>query len=139
MGGRIVLGYSQRKRLLEVYRGSGGKELHHPQARLRAHIILLLSDGHSWSLIEDVLFCSTATIARWKDRFESGGIDALLQENRGRVATLLVSWTWLIVKWVKTLTPREFGYCRSRWCCATLALVLWDTRRAKVSQEAGRP
>src|SRR5260370_5194916 len=122
MDGSIVLGSSQRKRLLEVYRGSGGKELHHPQARLRAHIILLLSDGHSWSLIEDVLFCSTATIARWQDRFESGGIDALLQENRGRVATLRVSWTWLIVMGVKTLTPLEFGYCVSSCCAARLPL-----------------
>jgi hypothetical protein len=58
MDGSIVPGSSRRKRLLEIYRGSGGKELHHPQVRLRAHVILLLSEGHPWSLIEQVLFCS---------------------------------------------------------------------------------
>ena len=112
MDGSIVLGSSQRKRLLEIYRGPGGKELHHPQVRLRAHVILLLSEGHSWSLIAAVLFCSTATIARWKGRFESGGVDALLEERRGRAATLLVGWALVLVGWVKQLTPRDFGYCR---------------------------
>jgi transposase len=98
-----------------------------------------LSERRPWSLIAAVLFCSTATIARWKRRFESGGVEALLEENRGRrAATLLVGWALLIVSWVRTLTPRDFGYCRSRWCCATLALVLFDTHRVKVSQETVR-
>ncbi|HVT90813.1 MAG TPA: IS630 family transposase [Tepidisphaeraceae bacterium] len=135
MDGSIVLGSSERKRLLGIYRG---KEEHPAQVRLRAQIILLLADGHSWSLIGDVLFCSSATIDRWKERFESGGIDALLEERRGRVATLLVGWGWLLVHWVKRLSPRDFGYCRSRWCCGTLALVLLEVHRVKVSVETVR-
>ena len=134
MDGSIVLGSSQRKRLLAVYR----RESVDPQVRLRAHIILLLSDGRPWSLIAAVLFCSTATIARWKARFESGGVEALLGEGRGRTATLLVGWAALLVIWVRTLTPRDFGYCRSRWCCATLAVVLLDTHHVKVSVETVR-
>ena len=134
MDGSIVLGSSQRKRLLEIYRG---KEATSAEVRLRAHIILLLSEGYAWALIAAVLFCSSATIARWKDRFESGGIEALLQEKRGRRAVLL-GWAVVLVEWVKTLTPREFGYCRSRWCCATLALVLWDVHRVQVSVESVR-
>jgi putative transposase len=133
MDGSIVLGSSQRKRLLAVYRKEPD-----PQVRLRAHIILLLSEGRAWSLIAAVLFCSTATIARWKARFESGGVEALREEGRGRAATLLAGWAALLVVWVKTLTPRDFGYCRSRWCCATLAVVLLDTHRVKVSVETVR-
>src|SRR2546421_3182007 len=102
MDGSIVLGSSERKRLLEIYRG---KEAHPAQVRLRAHIVLLLSEGHAWSLIEAVLFCSTATIARWKDRFDSGGVEALLEESRGREATLLVNWALVLVSWVKRLSP----------------------------------
>ena len=115
MDGSIVLGSSQRKRLLAMYR----KESVHPQVRLRAHIILLLSEGRAWSLIAAVLFCSTATIARWKTRFESGGVEALRDERRSHKATRLVGWAVVLVQWVTTLTPRDFGYCRSRWCCAT--------------------
>ncbi len=133
MDGSIVLGSSQRKRLLAVYRKGP-----HPQVRLRAHILLLLAEGYAWSLIAAVLFCSTATIARWKQRFEAGGVEALLDETRGRAATVLVGWTLVLVRWVTTLTPRDFGYCRSRWCCATLALVLLDTHHVKVSVETVR-
>jgi hypothetical protein len=81
-----------------------------------------LSQGHSWALVSSVLLCSTATISRWKDRFESGGVErtglrppqARLEENPGRAATLLANWAWLLVFWVKVLTPRRFGYFRSR-------------------------
>jgi transposase len=132
MDGSIVLGRSQRNRLLDLYRKDPS-----PCVRLRAHIILLLSAGHPWSLICAVLFCSSATVARWKSRFEAGGVDALLAETRGRRAVLL-AWAVLLVTWVKTLTPRDFGYCRSRWCCATLAVVLYDTRRVRASADTVR-
>jgi putative transposase len=135
MDGSIVLRSSQRKRLLEIYRG---KEAYPAQVRLRAHIVLLLADQHSWALIEEVLFCSSATISRWKDHFEQGGIDALLEENRGRRPMLILSWAMILATWVRTFTPRDFGYCRSRWCCATLALVLLDRHRVKVSVETVR-
>jgi len=133
MDGSIVLGGSQRKRLLQLYRTESD-----PQVRLRAHIILLLSDGRAWALIAAVLFCSSATIARWKTRFERGDIDALLEQQRGRRSTFWSGWAAVVVRWVKTLTPRDFGYCRSRWCCATLLVVLWDVHRVKVSQETIR-
>jgi putative transposase len=133
MDGSIVLGGSQRKRLLRLYRKEPD-----PQVRLRAQIILLLSEGYAWALIAAVLFCSTATIARWKRRFERDGIDALLGQKRGRRSTFCSGWAAVVVRWVKTLTPRDFGYCRSRWCCATLLVVLWDVHRVKVSQETIR-
>ncbi len=131
-GGSIALAPGQRKRLLAVYRQAVD-----PQVRLRAHIVLLLADGHAWSLVCAVLFCSTATVARWKARFESGGADALAGGRRGRRA-VLVGWALTVVTWVRTLTPRDFGYCRSRWCCATLAVVLLDTHRVTASAETVR-
>src|SRR5436305_15336415 len=79
MDGSIVLVGGQRKRLLELYRKEPD-----PAVRLRAHLILLLADGYAWSLIAAALFCSTATIARWKQRFEGGGVAALPEEKRGR-------------------------------------------------------
>jgi transposase len=132
MDGNIVLGRGQRNRLLDLYRKDPS-----PCVRLRAHIVLLLADGHAWATIAAVLFCSTATIARWKGRFEAGGADALSEEKRGR-ASALGGWAVLVVAWVKTLTPRDFGYCRSRWCCAALALALRDTGRVRVSADTVR-
>lgn len=134
MDGSIVLGRGQRKRLLEIYRG---KEASPADVRLRAHIVLLLAEGRPWSLITAVLFCSAATIARWKHRFETGGIDALLEEKRGRRA-VFVLWIGVLVTWVTAKVPRDFGYCRSRWCCATLALVLFKEHHVKLSVETVR-
>ena len=131
-GGSIALGRGERKRLLELYRKGPD-----PQVRLRAHVVLLLADGHPWSLVCAVLFCSTATVARWKRRFERGGVEALAGGARGS-RPLLARWAVLLVVWVQTLTPRDFGYCRSRWCCRTLAVVLWDAQRVRVSDETVR-
>ena len=132
MDGSIALARGQRNRLRALCREDPS-----PCVRLRAHIILLLADGHAWALICAVLFCSTATVARWKGRFERGGVDALLDEKRGR-APVLACWAVLLVAWVRTRTPRDFGYCRSRWSCATLALVLLDTHRVAAGPEAVR-
>jgi transposase len=137
MDGSIVLGSGERKRLLDIYRGKEANQVP-AEVRLRAHIILLLCEGHSWSLIASVLFCSSATIARWQKRFERGGVEALLEDRRGRVASLLVDWALVLAWWVQALTPRDFGFCRSRWCCATLALVLFDTHGVKASAETVR-
>ena len=134
MDGTIALGPGQRKRLLAVCRGQTVAD---PQARLRAHIILLLADGHDYALICAVLYCSSATVARWRARFEAGGVDALLARRRGRRA-VLVGWAVTVVAWVRTLTPRDFGYCRSRWSCATLAVVLLDTHAVAASPETVR-
>lgn len=134
MDGSIVLRGRQRNDLLELYRTS-----REPQVRLRAHVVLLLAEGYTWAVIAAVLFCSTATIARWRARFEAGGVEALTRENRGRrSAVLLLTWAAVVVDWVKARTPRDFGYCRSRWCCWTLALVLWDVHRVKVGRETVR-
>jgi len=137
MDGSIVLCSRERKRLLEIYRDFGGKELHHSQARLRAHIILLLADGFTWSLIASVLFCSTATIDRWKKRYEAGGVDALLEETRGRRAAWY-GWGMMVMLWLQSHTPRFFGYFRSRWTCATIVLVLRARLGVQVSAETVR-
>src|SRR5688572_580917 len=131
-GGSIALSAGQRKRLLALYRKGPD-----PLVRLRAHITLLLAAGHAWWLVCAVLFCSTATAAGWKDRFERGGVEALAGGGRGR-RPLLARWAVLLAVWAKTLTPRDFGYCRSRWCCATLAVVLYDVHRVRLSDETVR-
>src|SRR5262245_27687168 len=108
-----------------------------PQVRLRAHIILLLGDGHTWALITDVLFTSTRTIDRWRRRFAEGRVGALLG-GRGRPSPFAAGWAALAVAWVLEKTPRAFGLCRGRWACATVALLLWREHRVGVSRETVR-
>src|SRR5689334_10169784 len=91
-----------------------------PQLRQRAHIILLLADGHSWATITRVLYCSSRTIDRWQKRFQEGRVPALRGQPPGAPRRCAAPLVALVVGWVTTLTPRAFGFQRSRWCCATL-------------------
>jgi transposase len=133
MDGSIQLKPMERKTLLEHYRKSTD-----PAVRLRAHILLLLADGHPWSQITVMLFTSARTISRWKQRFEREGVEAVLGAPRGRPAVLVVWWITVVVRWVQQKTPRDFGFLRSRWSCATVALLLWEEHRLNISQETIR-
>jgi transposase len=71
---RFPLTPADRRELLDHYRRPV-----EPETRLRAHILLLLDDGHSWTTIRAVLFCSLGTINRWKRRFEAEGVIGLAE------------------------------------------------------------
>jgi putative transposase len=129
----ITLTPAQRSTLLRYYRGPS-----RPPLRLRAHILLLLADGRPWDDIARALYCSTRTIARWKDRFQRQGLAALPGLPTGAPRRLGAGWAALVVTWALRLTPRAFGYLRSRWCCGLLALVLWRRRGVAVSRETVR-
>ena len=49
----------------------------------RARLILMLSEGQSWSTIQQALGCSSAYIARWQTRFTSSVWRACLPAIRG--------------------------------------------------------
>jgi putative transposase len=130
MDGSIYLKPSERKTLLEYYRKSSD-----PAIRLRAHILLLLADAHPWSRIAAMLYTSTSTIRRWKDRFRREGLAEILESRRGRPVACLYGWAVLAVRWVTEKTPRDFGFLRSRWSCATVVLLLLEQRNVQVSAE----
>jgi transposase len=129
----IQLTADERNTLLDCYRSDPD-----PQLRLRAHIVLLLAAGYTWAVVTAVLFCSRRTIARWKQRFHEGRVEALLGRPRGAPARLGPRWVQVLVGWVTAQTPRAFGLLRSRWCCEALALLLWRLHRIDVSRETIR-
>jgi putative transposase len=123
----------ERKTLLRYCRRSTD-----PALRQRAHIILLLAEGHTWALIASVLFCSTRTIARWKKRFQRGRVPALLGKPRGARSPWGTRWVAVLVRWVTKKLPTDFGFLRSRWCCETLVLLLVQVHSLEVSRETVR-
>ena len=112
----LSLTTQQRDELLTVYRKDPDPEL-----RFRAHIILLLGAGHPWDTIEAMLFCSSRTGDRWLKRFQSEGVSGLTGRQRGRPFRLGFWWVAVLVSWVTTQVPSDFGFLRSRWSCAVLA------------------
>jgi len=79
MSSEISLEPRLRKALLKQYRSD-----YDPAVRFRAHIVLLLAEGYSWGDIASILFCSTRTISRWKQRYEQEGIAGLEGLPRAR-------------------------------------------------------
>src|ERR1043166_4914498 len=50
----------------------------------RARLILMLSDGETYTVIQQALRCNRSYISRWKQRFETGGLSALYSRYPGR-------------------------------------------------------
>ena len=133
MHGSDSLGRRERTRLKELYRGGGEASV-----RLRAHIVLLLADGQTWSMIAALLYCSTRTISRWKRRFEEGGVEALLEEHRGRRAVFVAEVVSAVITWITDFLPSHFGFVRSRWTCELMAVLLAQEVKLSVSRETIR-
>src|SRR5487761_951759 len=53
----------------------------------RARLILMLSEGRSWSAIQYGLGCSSAYVARWQARFAQQRLAGLFARHQGRPAT----------------------------------------------------
>jgi putative transposase len=133
MSGSISLRPRDRKALVDLYRRASD-----PQAHLRAHILLLLDAGYSWAVIAAVLFTSTSTINRWRGRFLAGGLNAVVAARRPRTSVWSAWWAALVIQWVTLRTPTDFGFVRSRWTCATVALLLCEGHGVRVSRETVR-
>ena len=129
----LSLTTKRRDELLTVYRKDPDPEL-----RFRAHILLLLGAGHTWETIEAMLFCSSRTVDRWLKRFQAEGIAGLTGRKRGRPFRLGLGWVALLVTWVTTKTPGDFGFLRARWSCALLALLLREREGVTASRETVR-
>jgi putative transposase len=129
----LLLNPAERQGLLDCYRRSAEHEV-----RLRAHILLLLDAGHPWVTVSAVLFCSSSTISRWKQRFEVEGVDAVFGRPRGRRRSGVHVWADLVVRWMLTLAPADFRFARSRWSCEAAAVVLREDYRVQVGRETVR-
>ncbi len=129
----LPLTTKQHDELLRIYRKDPDPEL-----RFRAHLILLLAGGHAWDTIEAMLFCSSRTVDRWLKRFQAEGVAGLTGRKRGRPFRLGLGWVAVLVSWVTTQTPSDFGFLRSRWSCVLLAVLLREREGVTASRETVR-
>lgn len=120
------------------------------QARLRAelrrarrghgltlHIVLLLALRYSPSEIATFLLCARSTVYRAARDWQAGDL--------GKTDMTGVPWPPCLSPSVRRSllallqkTPAAYGWCRTRWSCATLALQLQAQRGIRVSAETVR-
>ena len=104
---------------------------------LTLHIVLLLALHYSPSEIAAFLLCARSTVYRAARDWQAG--------DRGKTERTGVPWpACLPASAQRSLlallqkTPAVYGWCRTRWSCATLALQLQTQRGIQVSAETVR-
>ena len=114
MDGSIRFSLKERKTLLHAYRAA--------RTARRALILVHLAEGWSYRRIMEALLASPAMIAGVKRDFAAGGVARVLGRESGNV--VVAGWLVVAVRWLLSSTPQDFGFFRSRWSCALLALLL---------------
>ena len=131
MDGIIRLSTPDRKAALSLVQRGGS----HQSVR-RAHVLLLLADGHAVRFIAAVLFCSFDLIASVRRDYRRGGVSAALGDER--VIHRVPWWYDSLLVWLTQFTPVDFGLRRSRWSCETLAVVLSERVGVNLGRESVR-
>jgi transposase len=109
---------------------------------LALQILLLCAAGRAPTAIAVVLFCSRASVYRTVRAYRQGTL-GWEHDAQGRLlpplrtTVLLPTLRRSLVSLLKA-TPRAYGWCRTRWSCATLALTLQAKRGVVVSAETMR-
>jgi transposase len=105
-------------------------------AARRARVILLLADGCSYATITAMTGCSSRTIALWKQRFETSGLDGLAARHRGSKPTVLTATLEArILSWTRRSPPHG----ATHWSTRSLGrkLGVQHTIIARAWQHAG--
>ena len=128
MDGYLRLSTSERKVCLSVYRRD--------RAARRALVLLSLAEGRSYRAIAAAALVGPSLIAAVKRDFTAGGVARAL--GRKPTSCVVPSWWLVVARWLVNRTPRDFGFFRSRWSCAVLALLLWERNGVRLSPETVR-
>jgi transposase len=109
---------------------------------LALHILLLCAAGRNPTEIAAVLFCSRSSVYRTVHAYRAGTL-GLEHDDQGQLTppvrtTVLVPTLQRSLLALLKATPHAYGWCRTRWSCATLALTLQSKRGLTVSAETMR-
>jgi transposase len=104
---------------------------------LAIHILLLCANGHSPTEIAAYLFCSRSSVYRTVHAYRNGKFTIPGSTDQQSKVHYIPSLHRSLLFIIKS-APTKFGWCRSRWSCALLAMQLQARRGVKVSQETIR-
>jgi transposase len=106
---------------------------------LRLHILLLLAQQRSPTEIANWLLCSRSSVyevaAAWRQGWRPGQPDQAAEVDSSLFLAPSLQRSLLVLL---QKPPATFGWCRTRWSCATLALSLEARRGLRVSAETVR-
>ena len=101
-------------------------------SRLALHVLLLCAAGRTPTEIATFLFCSRSSVYRIVNAYRAQRLDELFDTPPAKPAWLSPSLRRSLVA-LLTKVPSVYGWCRTRWSCATLATQLTLQRGIVVS------
>lgn len=105
---------------------------------LGLHILLLCAAGRTPSEIADSLLCSRSSVYRTVAAYRTGKMRrGWCAASETAAPPKLRSWQRSLLSLLKR-TPAAYGWCRTRWSCATLALQVKAGHGTRVSRETIR-
>jgi transposase len=99
---------------------------------LAFHVLLLCTAGRTPTEIASCLFCSRSSVYRIVTAYREHALDAWFDTAPAKVAWLSPSLRRSLVALLKKV-PSAYGWCRTRWSCATLAAPRKIQRGIEVS------
>jgi len=104
---------------------------------LALHVLLLCAAGRNPTEIAAFLFCSRSSIYRivclYRAQKLAFAVDAEGQLMAPVRTTILMPWLQRSLGALLKVPPRTYGWCRTRWSCATLAAQLKTKHGLEVS------
>ena len=109
---------------------------------LAFHILLLCAAGRNPTEIAAFLFCSRSSVYRIVHAYRTGSLGIRVDPDGQRAiavqATIFMPWLTRSLGTILKKAPRAYGWCRTRWSCATLAATLQAKHGIEVSAETVR-
>jgi transposase len=109
---------------------------------LALHVLLLCAAGRTPTEIATFLFCSRSSVYRIVAAYRSQSLAFDFADDgtlRSPVrTTFLLPWVKRSLLALLTASPHAFGWCRTRWSCASLAAQLKINRGLEVSADTVR-
>lgn len=109
---------------------------------LALHVLLLCAGGRTPTEIAAFLFCWRSSVYRIVAAYHSQSLAFDFAEDGSLLSpvrtTYLLPWVKRSLLALLNASPQAFGYCRTRWSCATLAAQLKVNRGLEVSSETVR-
>jgi transposase len=100
-------------------------------------VLLLCATGRTPTEIAAVLFCSRSSVYRIVRHYHAEQLGFTVDEDGLWAApirtTVLMPWIKRAMDTLLKAPPQAFGWCRTRWSCATLACELQAKHRLEVS------
>src|SRR5215471_4484551 len=104
---------------------------------LALHVLLLCAAGRRPAEIATFLFCSRASVYRIVQAYHAQRLEQWCAEPPATAAWLSASLRRSVVAMLRKV-PSDYGWCRTRWSCATLAAQLTLQRGIVVSASTMR-